>query len=228
MAHSLHEIELLDGIALFESIPDEVLKDFVQANRFRFYHYRPNNFVVFANDHCKEVHIVLEGLLTAEYYQEGGQLYSLATFKRGGLFGAHATYSEKSIYPVTVTAKTKATLLSIDGELFFNLISTRPAMLKEFLRLMSANTVVLNTRVIAQMGSTLRVRLLSFLLRQSNEIPGTYSAFGMTKTRLSELLGVQRTSLSRELAAMRSEGLIRFDRHRFLVEKAGKDFLDSL
>ena len=34
---------------------------------------------------------------------------------------------------------------------------------------------------------------------------------GITKKALAEKIGVQRTSLSRELAKMRNEGLIKFD-----------------
>jgi CRP-like cAMP-binding protein len=52
---------------------------------------------------------------------------------------------------------------------------------------------------------------MSYIDYERKKQNGNIIRLGITKKALAEKIGVQRTSLSRELAKMRATGLIRFD-----------------
>ena len=61
------------------------------------------------------------------------------------------------------------------------------------------------------MNRTIRECIISYLNYESKKQESSTIKLEITKKALAERIGVQRTSLSRELARMRDEGLIDFD-----------------
>ena len=81
----------------------------------------------------------------------------------------------------------------------------------ELLSVISDKTLVLTDKIDSISLKTVRERITDYLSYQA-KLQGTGKILlGMSKKDLAENFGVQRTSLSRELARMRSENLIEFD-----------------
>jgi hypothetical protein len=62
---------------------------------------------------------------------------------------------------------------------------------------------------------TTREKLLSFLSAQAVSAKSTIVEIPFNKTELAEYLCVDRSALSRELSAMKAEGLLQYDKNSF-------------
>ena len=64
---------------------------------------------------------------------------------------------------------------------------------------------------------TIREKLLAYLSSQSQSQSSRYFEIPLSRTELADYLCVDRSALTRELAKMRSEGLIDFDKNCFRI-----------
>ena len=81
----------------------------------------------------------------------------------------------------------------------------------EFLKLISDNTILLGDKIKYFANRSIRDSITAFLNQQCQAQKSRKINLNMTKKALAERIGVQRTSLSRELQKMKKEGLIDFD-----------------
>ena len=93
----------------------------------------------------------------------------------------------------------------------FALFSDNQAFLKSFLSLISDHATILGDRIKHYVNRTIRESITSFLEYERKQQNSNRIKISMSKKALAEKIGVQRTSLSRELAKMRNQGLITFD-----------------
>ncbi len=97
--------------------------------------------------------------------------------------------------------------------LFLDYARKTPYFCRAFLQHLPDHTNILGDRIKYYAKQNIRESVLNYL-RQEEQRQGTnIIRLTTTKKGLAEKFGVERTSLSRELAKMRDEGLILFDRH---------------
>ena len=130
---------------------------------------------------------------------------------------AEATYPQSCpkppknpYYPMTVTAKEATLILEINKDRLFQLFSDNHEFLRRYLEYVSDHTVILGDRIKHYVNRTIRESIISYLNYECKKQNSTTIKLSMTKKALAERIGVQRTSLSRELAKMREDGLIEF------------------
>lgn len=114
-------------------------------------------------------------------------------------------------YPMTVTTKQPTVILEINKTRLFQLFSDNHDFLRSYLEYVSDHTVILGDRIKHYVNRTIRESIMSYLDYELKKQNGNTIKLSITKKALAEKIGVQRTSLSRELAKMRDDGLIKFD-----------------
>ena len=114
---------------------------------------------------------------------------------------------------MTVTTKQPSAILAISKPRLFQLFSEYPDFLKCYLEYVSDRTVILGDKIKYYVNRTIRKSILDYLAYERKKQNSNVIQLTITKKALAETLGVQRTSLSRELAKMRDDGLINFDAH---------------
>ena len=95
--------------------------------------------------------------------------------------------------------------------MLFELICNNPIFLRTYLELISDRTFILGDKIKHYINKTIRESIMNYLNYESKKQNSNHIKLNITKKALAERIGVQRTSLSRELAKMRAEGLIEFD-----------------
>ena len=111
---------------------------------------------------------------------------------------------------MTVTAKDATLILEINKTRLFQLFSDNHDFLKSYLEYVSDHTVILGDRIKHYVNRTIRESIISYLDYERKKQNSNIIKLNMTKKALAERIGVQRTSLSRELAKMREDGLIEY------------------
>lgn len=114
---------------------------------------------------------------------------------------------------MTITAKSDAKVLEINKQTLFNIMINNQEFLAEFLDLISYNAMILGNRIKFYSKKTIRESLLNYLETERRRQKSNKILLNITKKELAEKLGFQRTSLSRELAKMKKDGIIEFDKN---------------
>jgi Mn-dependent DtxR family transcriptional regulator len=104
-------------------------------------------------------------------------------------------------------------------ELLFLLFSNNHDFLRLYLEYVSDHTAILGDRIKHYVNRTIRESVISFLNYERKKQHSNIIKLNMTKRSLAERIGVQRTSLSRELAKMRDDGLIKYDSESIEIVK---------
>jgi len=196
---------------LIKSINPVEIESFLNEGSCKIAEYGKNNIVHFVGEACSKLEIILSGKVVVERIDESGNLMTIAEFSSGDILGGNLLFSKNPYYPMTVTAKQPTVILEINKDRLFQLFTDNHDFLKSYLEYVADHTVILGDRIKHYVNRTIRESIISFLDYEKNNQSSNIIKFNMTKKALAERIGVQRTSLSRELAKMRTDGLIRFD-----------------
>ena len=206
-------LDLLKQIDFVKSFDANQLESLLQAKGNKVNSYERNNIVHFVGDICENLEIILSGEVAVERIDESGKLMTIAEFFDGDILGGNLLFSKNPCYPMTVTAKKPTIILEISKRQLFYLFASSLDFLKSYLAYISDHSVILGDRIKHYVNRTIRECIISYLDYESKKQESSTIKLTISKKALAERIGVQRTSLSRELAKMRNEGLIEFDKN---------------
>ncbi|NCD09603.1 MAG: Crp/Fnr family transcriptional regulator [Negativicutes bacterium] len=198
-------------VDLIKSIKSEEIEIFLNEGSFKITEYGKNNIVHFVGEICDNLEIILSGNVVIERIDESGNLMTIAEFFSGDVLGGNLMFSKNPHYPMTVTTKQPTVIMEINKTRLFQLFSDNHDFLKRYLEYVSDHTVILGDRIKHYVNRTIRESILSYLDYECKKQNSRHIKLSITKKALAERIGVQRTSLSRELAKMRDEGLIKYE-----------------
>lgn len=210
---------ILSDIGFLRSISNEKRKQLLQEGKLSIREYGNHEIIHFEGDKCSGVEVILSGEVVVEYINESGDLMIITRFSRGDILGGNLMFSQNPHYPMTITAKKASTIIYIDKEHLFQLFLENPEFLKGYLEFVADHTIILGDKIKMDVNQTIRQRVIKYLEYQKERQHNASMKWDVSKKELAERMGIQRTSLSRELAKMRKEGLIEYDAERVTLLK---------
>ncbi len=207
-----HE-KLLNHSSLLRSLSLKEIQFYLDNGQFRFISYGKNTVIHLENELCTGLEVILSGKIAVERIDESGGLLTIAEFSQGDLLGGNLLFSKHGNYPMTVTAMQSGVILKIDKQTLLHLFTTHPDVLLSFLEYVSDHAFILGDTIKRYVNKTLRESLIGFLTDESKKQGSNRVLLHMTKKSLADKFGVQRTSLSRELAKMKQDGLVLYDQY---------------
>ena len=206
----MNYLKQMKQTTLLSSLSAEEIKRYISDRSFATHVYGKNNIVHFSGEVCSKLEIILSGSIVVDRIDESGNLMTVAEFLSDDILGGNLLFSKNPHYPMTITAKSPTVVLEINKERLFHLFSDNHDFLKSFLEFISDHAMILGDRIKHYVNRTIRESILSYLDYECKKQNSNHIKLSITKKALAERIGVQRTSLSRELAKMRDEGLIEF------------------
>lgn len=215
----LRDINLLKNTTLLKTLPEEEILVNLRNGGFRVVSFGKNSVIHFDGETCSKLEIILSGRVVIERISKDGNLFTISKFHSDDILGGNLLFSKNPYYPMTVSTQLPTDLLEINKETLFALLSCYPRFLHTYLELISDNAFVLGNKIKHYANKTIRESIISFLKYESKKQNSNYIKLNITKKALAEKIGVRRTSLSRELAKMRNDRLILFDRDSITILK---------
>lgn len=207
----MKEIESIGGLYITALLPGEAVKTALKKGDFRISSYGEGGIIHFDGERCVRLEIILSGKVAIDRIDRDGNLMTISEIYKGEILGGTLLFSKNPVYPMTTSAKTPSRILEIEKTALFNLFLEYPDFLRRYLELVSDRTSILGNKIKYAVNTTIRDKLMRYLSREK-ELQGTARIrLTMSKKALAERMGIQRTSLSRELARMKKEGIIDFD-----------------
>jgi CRP/FNR family transcriptional regulator, dissimilatory nitrate respiration regulator len=204
--------------SLLQILPEAVLSEWITTGTARYVKFDESALIYLAGDPCTAVDVVVEGQIAVEKMDEEGRLTRISQFGAGDVFGANLIFSGLKVFPFGVSALKPSKLLRIDPEALIRLAMANREVLLSLLMAISIKSFALSQGIDYLTGRSIEDKVLIYL-RQNLQHGQTRLQLALTKKALAEYLDISRTSLSRALRQMKSDGLIDYDRSSITLFK---------
>lgn len=210
-------LEQMKQTVLLGFLSADEIRQYLGEGSFRIAVYGKSNIVHFVGEFCSKLEVILIGSVVVERIDESGNLMTVAEFLSDDILGGNLLFSKNPHYPMTITAKQPTVILEINKERLFQLFSDNHEFLKSYLEFVSDHATILGDRIKHYVNRTIRESIISYLKYEFKKQNSNHIMLNITKKALAEKIGVQRTSLSRELGKMKKDGMILFDNESITI-----------
>ncbi len=201
-------IKILSESILFYGISQERIEYLLSLCAYNIEYFEKNNIISNEGDSCRKIGFILDGKINAVKLNSNGSHVNVRSMTRGSYFGDALVFSSKQVCPTNIVTATTSSVLFISSESLLSLCEIDEIFLKNFLRSLSDKIFLLNETIKILSYQSVRQRLSYFLIKQSELQQTIDIVLNVTREELSELLGITRPSVSRELSRMVESGLI--------------------
>lgn len=170
------------------------------------------------NEKSETMDVILEGELSVQKIDPEGNILKVVVFSSGDIVGTNLLFSSSNHYPMTVVADTRTIVLHISKELILELSRKNLRCMDALLGEVSDKALVLTNKIDTMSLKTIREKINDFLHYESNIQNSKQVKLTMSKKELAQRMGIQRSSLSRELNKMRQDGLVEYDANTITIK----------
>ena len=196
---------------LLRTIPEHILQESIENGKFRILSFKRNSILHMDGNECKSLEIILNGQAIVERIDETGDFMVIAELTSDDILGGNLVFSSSPYYPMTITAKTDLTVFEFPKNLLLETCYANQEFLRKFLEIISDRSLYLGDQLKRYVNRSIRECILVYLRNEYKIQKSNKLMLKTTKKNLAARMGIQRTSLSRELQKMKNEGLIEFD-----------------
>jgi len=210
--------DILKQCILFKDMTYKEIETFIKVSNFSIKKYQKNSLVVSEDSPCKELGILLKGLLEVQSLYPSGKSITLNRLKTPEIFGEAILFSKLNKFPSTIEAIEESTILFIKKFDLMNCLSNCHHFMENFLELLSDRLLLMTQKIKMLSMENIRQKVMDFLSLEYKKQKSHKIKVFLSRQEMADHMGVQRPSLSRELSRMREEGIIEFNKE-FIVIK---------
>jgi len=202
---------LLTSANYFSGFCEAELAEIIHSPQTKIGEYQKDQVIHLKDEPCQRMDVILAGRVAVLNLDENGNMLTVNVFGAWESIGENLLFAVRNGYPMTVMAATQVMMLHVERELVVALCQKNADFLKGLLQSISEKTMILTDKLTVISLKTVRQRINDYLSHQYQLQQSLVITLGCSKKELAERLGVQRTSLSRELAKMKEAGLLDYD-----------------
>lgn len=189
------------------------------SSKYQINQYKKEQIIHIQNEICYTIDIILEGRVSVQKIDEDGNILKINVFSGGDILGANLLFSSRNSYPMTVVSESNTVILHIYKELILELSQTNLRFMIGLMTVISDRTLLLTDKIDAISLKTIRQRIIDFLRYEYYLQKSNILQLNISKKDLAERLGIQRTSLSRELNKMRRDSLLEYNARTITLKR---------
>ena len=208
-------------IPLFQGLEREEISEVLQRFHALIKHFPKSDYIYLAGDCVENLCVVLEGTVQMIKEDIWGEKSIIANLGAGSVFAENflGKLGDRSVVSYFVASDSEILMLPLGRALY-----DVSAPSKASQRLMCNIVSVLadnNTRLIEKTEilckKTLRSKILAYLEQEARNNACRQITIPFNRTDLANYLDADRSALTRELARMREEGLIDYNKNTFTI-----------
>lgn len=210
-------LSVLEKCSIFNGMKSEYIETIISDKNYKVINYDKGDIIALEDNICEYVGIVLTGSIEIQKIYESGRFIVMQRFNESNTFGEAIVFSLTNNYPYTIISSVKSEIMLIPNKSIIELCSKDEKFLSNFMSLLSEKILILNQKVKTISFCSVRQKLANFILEQVQIQNREKIKLSINKKELSEYLGVQRTSLSRELINMQDDGILECSKNEIKV-----------
>ena len=208
-------------IPLFQGLEREEISEVLQRFHALIKHFPKSDYIYLAGDYVENLCVVLEGTVQMIKEDIWGEKSIIANLGAGSVFAENflGKLGDRSVVSYFVASDSEILMLPLGRALY-----DVSAPSKASQRLMCNIVSVLadnNTRLIEKTEilckKTLRSKILAYLEQEARNNDCRQFTIPFNRTDLANYLDADRSALTRELARMKEEGLIDYNKNTFTI-----------
>ncbi len=214
-------IAVLKKCILFRDIAEEDLGSLLICLGARVRTCMEEEYVFLAGNVVNYIGIVLSGRVDIVKESPAGSRHILAYALPSQIFAEGIVCTHNRISPVTVQAKEPAEILLLPYEKIIKACGKSCEfhfdLIQNMMLILGEKNLNLNRKLEILTLKGMRERIASYLINECTERGKTTFLITLNRTEMADYLNVSRTSMCRELARMKEEGLIDYYGSSFRV-----------
>lgn len=187
-------------IPLFRGADRKVLEEILGGSPGRYDAYGKGDIIAMQGYPCRSLYLLCKGSVYARMISEEGKEFTLDTLSAPEVLASSFIFSTVGTFPVTIIASTPCEIWIVGKESIRKIIETDKKVLNNYLTVISDHSMFLSRRLNEFALQTLSSRIVSYI--EHNGAIGNLQEAAF-------ILGVARPSLSRALAQLVSQGVLR-------------------
>lgn len=204
---------------LFGGIGEDELETMLGCLHTREAKYKKGEFIYQEGDVIQEAGIVLSGKVHILQEDFWGNSHILSVIQPGNIFGeAYACLGNEKLQ-IAIHAETDCQILFLNLQKAMHVCKNtclfHQKLVKNLLYSIARKNMNLTTKIQHTSKRSIREKVLSYLSEESRKNESSYFTIPFTRQQMADFLAVDRSALSKELARMKQEGLIEFERNQF-------------
>ena len=206
---------------LFAGIKNEDMGAMLHCIGYHISSFSRGEIIAFEGDHLKHIGIVLSGRVDLVKEDLWGNKTMLLRMGRNEIFGETFACGDDSLSTVTFLVSEDATVMFMPFSRVMHSCTMacgfHHRLIENMVRLIAGKNRELMQKVDVVSKRTIREKLLAYLSIQAQQQRQRYFEIPLGRVELAEYLCVDRSALTRELAKMKEDGLIDYDRNHFRI-----------
>ena len=207
-------LPVLKKCALFRNMEESELGALMKCLGAQVRSFAAEEYVFFAGDEINYVGIVVSGVIEILKESLAGNKHIVAFLGPSDLFAEGIVCTASRISPVTVQANDASVVLMIPYERIIkscgNTCSFHISLIQNMMVVLGEKNMNLNRKLELLTLKGMREKIASFLINEARIKRSNTFQILLNRTELADYLNVSRTSMTRELARMKEDGLIDF------------------
>lgn len=208
-------LDVLAQTAIFSGLQRSEIESVLQGVHFQLRTHTKGAIIAQAGSPCDHIRIVLEGTVAGEMMDLSGKILKIEDLPPGKLIAPAFLYGRRRNYPVNVIATAGTVIWQLHRDEFSTLLQANLRILNNYLNAISNRAQFLSEKIRFLSFPSLRSKLAFLFLRHA--IEAQVFKLPLTHQQMSELFGVARPSVSREIRLMDKDGLIRAERDTITI-----------
>lgn len=208
-------------IPLFENISTENLNELLHCMHSYVREYKKGQVVIMEEEGVKHIGVILAGSVHMLKYDYWGEQTMLTYMNEGELIGEVFAVQKVNNSHVTFVAATDCQILFLQASQIIHTCQRGCAfhhqLSENMFNLIGQKSVKLMERIEVASKSSLRDKILAYLSLQAQKQDSNHVTLPLNRTELAGYLDANRSAMTRELAAMKKEGLLDFDKNEFVL-----------
>lgn len=211
--------ELITNSPLFDGMDQQERKLMLDCTGYHIRSFRKGEIIAFEEENIRHVGVVLRGCVDMIKEDLWGNKTLLLRMGKDELFGETFACGSDHLSVVTFQVSEDAEVLFIPFDRVMHSCTMacrfHHRLIENMVRIIADKNRDLMRKVEVVSKRTIREKLLAYLSIQAQVQGSRYFEIPLGRVELAEYLCVDRSALTRELAKMKAEGLLDYDRNCF-------------
>lgn len=217
----MNVFEMIEKTPLFEHIKGEDMESVLGCLGAEEKTYVRGEYVYTTGDVVHRVGIVLSGSVTIIKEDFWGNRAVMGKMGAGDMFGEVFACAEIPILPVSAVTAEDSRILFIDYGRILRVCSSvcefHTVLIGNMLKILAEKNLMLTAKIEHMAKPTTREKLLSYLSAQAAKERSNCFEIPFNRQELADYLSVDRSAMSNELSKLRGEGILDFQKNKFVL-----------
>ena len=211
------------NIPLFQGIKEEELSDLFGCLKPRNRRFHKGEYILLDQDEVQEVGVILSGMVHMLKEDSQGHKTLITYLEEGEVLGESFAVKEENNSYVSFYAATDVSILFLTlAQILHPCKKNCPfhgRVAKNLLQLLGEKNLRLMERIEVASKTSLREKILAYLNLLEVKQGQKYIEVPLNRLEMASYLHSNRSAMSRELMAMKADGLIDYDGNTFVLKK---------